>query len=206
MKEGSSERGSKQAWLDVAYKVLIESGIDAVRILPLSKRLNLSRTSFYWYFEDREDLLEALVEMWRGKNTGNLVGRANAYAETIAEAVLNVFDCWFDSELFNSRLEFAIRSWARSSVTVAAEVSAADIIRIQAFKEMLTRFDIPELMTDARARTIYLTQIGYISLQTSEDIETRLLRIPEYIEIFTGTRAQQREIDRFIARHRQDVS
>src|SRR6202034_113315 len=54
-------RGSAEAWLDAAYEILIESGVDAVRIVPLSKKLKLSRTSFYWFFRDRESLLTALL-------------------------------------------------------------------------------------------------------------------------------------------------
>src|SRR3546814_13595633 len=49
-------RGSPEGWLEAAYEALKESGIDAVRVMPLAKRLGLSRTSFYWFFEDREQI------------------------------------------------------------------------------------------------------------------------------------------------------
>ncbi|MIL09334.1 TetR/AcrR family transcriptional regulator, partial [Salmonella enterica subsp. enterica] len=97
----SGWRGSTEVWLNAAYDALLESGVDAVKILPLSERLNLSRTSFYWFFKDREALLAALIERWRDKNTGNFVRQCEAYAETLAEAMLNVFDCWLDRELFD---------------------------------------------------------------------------------------------------------
>jgi AcrR family transcriptional regulator len=113
-------RGSREGWLEAAYESLLESGVDAVRILPLSKRLGLSRTSFYWFFRDRDALLAALIDRWRAKNTGNLVKRAESYAESIAEAILNVFDCWLDPSLFDSRFEFAVRSWAHQSPEVAS--------------------------------------------------------------------------------------
>ena len=45
-------RGSLESWLNAAYESLKESGVDAVRVMPLAKKLNLSRTSFYWYFQD----------------------------------------------------------------------------------------------------------------------------------------------------------
>src|SRR5258708_6393806 len=108
-------RGSPEAWLEVAYESLLDAGVDSVRILPLAKKLNLSRTSFYWFFKDREELLAALLERWRSKNTGNWVKQTEAYAETICEAVLNVFDCWFDDRVFDSRFEDGIRSLALPS-------------------------------------------------------------------------------------------
>jgi AcrR family transcriptional regulator len=194
-------RGSAEAWLDAAYEILIESGVDAVRIVPLSKKLKLSRTSFYWFFKDREALLTALLEKWRAKNTGSLVKQSGCYAESITEAIFNVFDCWLDPALFDSKFEFAIRSWGQQSPKVAAAMRAADATRIQALTDMFIRFKYEPLAADVRARTIYLTQIGYISMQTKEDLATRMARIPDYVEIFTGAAALPRELERFHARH-----
>ena len=172
-----------------------------VKILPLAKKLNLSRTSFYWFFKDREELLLALVAKWRDKNTGNLVRQSEAYAESVAEAMLNVFDCWIDNSLFDSQFEFAVRSWALQSDSILAEVQQADQARLAALSRMFVRFGHEEVSADVRARTIYLVQIGYISMQTKEDLAVRMKRIPEYVEIFTGEAPQQRELDRFFARH-----
>ena len=126
----SGWRGSHEGWLEAAYDALLESGVEAVKILPLAKRLNLSRTSFYWFFKDREELLAALVARWREKNTGNMVRRSEAYAETIAEAMLNVFDCWLDKDLFDAQFEFAVRSWALQSEDILEEVRQADQARL----------------------------------------------------------------------------
>lgn len=197
----SGWRGSPEVWLQAAHDALLESGVEAVKILPLAKRLRLSRTSFYWFFKDREELLAALLERWRDKNTGNLVRQSEAYAESIAEAMLNVFDCWFDDDLFDSRFEFAMRSWALQSDEILAEVREADQQRMDALRAMFERFGRDALSADVRARTTYLIQIGYISMQTKEDIAVRMARIPQYVEIFTGEAPQQREMNRFQARH-----
>lgn len=197
----SGWRGSQEVWLQAALDALLESGVDAVRILPLARRLDLSRTSFYWFFKDREELLSALLTRWREKNTGSLVRQSGAYAESIAEAMLNVFDCWLDRSIFDSQFEFAVRSWALQSADVAGEVQRADAARLKALAGMFARFGHDERSADTRARTSYLVQIGYISMQTREDMATRMARIPSYVEIFTGRTPQQRELDRFFARH-----
>jgi AcrR family transcriptional regulator len=197
----SGWRGSIEGWLEAAYASLLESGVDSVKILPLAKRLNLSRTSFYWFFKDREELLSALVERWRDKNTGNLIKQSEAYAESVVEATFNVFDCWLDKTLFDSQFEFAIRSWALQSVDIQAEVLAADQARISALVTMFTRFGFDQATADVRARTIYLVQIGYISMQSLEPIALRMQRIPTYVEIYTGQTPQPRETDRFFSRH-----
>lgn len=197
----SGWRGSPELWLQAACDALLESGIEAVKILPLARRLGLSRTSFYWFFEDREQLLEALVARWRDKNTSGIVRQSEAYAESLAEAMLNLFDCWLDSELFDTRFEFAMRSWALQSSGILAEVQEADRIRMEALKRMFLRFGHSDITADVRARTTYLVQIGYISMQSREDLAERMKRIPEYIAIFTGQEPEQRELARFYARH-----
>lgn len=197
----SGWRGSQEGWLDAAYSSLIDSGVDSVKILPLAKKLKLSRTSFYWFFKDREELLEALVQKWRDKNTGNIVRQSEAYAESLAEAMLNVFDCWLNKDLFDSQFEFAVRSWALQSEDILKEVREADQVRVEALTKMFMRFGLEAVPADVRARTTYLVQIGYISMQSKEDIAVRMKRIPEYIAIYTGQVPQQRELDRFFARH-----
>nr|WP_300314594.1 TetR/AcrR family transcriptional regulator [Halomonas sp.] len=196
-----SDKGSRDAWLDAAFNLLLESGVDSVKILPLAKRLNLSRTSFYWFFKDREALLSALIERWREKNTQGLVRQSEAYAENIVEAILNVFDCWLDPELFDSQLEFAMRSWALQSNEVSREIDNADEARIDALTQMFIHHGFDPLAANVRGRTIYLTQIGYISMNSQESLTIRMQRIPAYVEIFTGQAPQQRDLQRFHARH-----
>lgn len=196
----SGWRGSREAWLEAGYQTLIEGGVDAVKILPLAKRLGLSRTSFYWFFEDRESLLLALVDGWEARTTVPLIAASRQYAETMAEAMLNLIGCFLLPETFDSRLEFAIRSWALQDPRVAGRVKAADEARLEALTAMLVTWGHDPLAADVRARTVYLVQIGYISMQASEDIPTRLARIPTYVEIYTGAYPEPREIARFNAR------
>jgi AcrR family transcriptional regulator len=199
--EGGDLRGTADLWLKAAYDLFLESGIDAVRILPLAKRLETSRTSFYWFFKDRDELLNALVAIWREKNTGGIAKQANAYAETTTEAVLNVFDCWFDTRLFDAKLEFAMRSWAIQSQDVQAEVETADHQRLQALASMYRRFGFDAVEADVRSRTIYLLQIGYISMQTAESLNVRMQRIPAYVGVFANRSPKPKELARFYARH-----
>jgi AcrR family transcriptional regulator len=196
----SGWRRSADGWLEAAYEALKESGIDGVKVMPLAKRLKLSRTSFYWFFEDREQLLAALLDRWRDKNTGNLIRQCESYAESIAEAILNVFECWLNAELFDSQFEFAVRSWALQSAEVTEAIALADRTRMAALSSMFQRFGYDADAADTRARTLYLTQIGYISMKTAEGLTERFRRIPHYTSIFTGERPTQRELDRFFGK------
>ena len=194
-------RGKAEDWLEAAYQQLLLGGVDSVRVLTLAKTLGLSRTSFYWSFKDRDALLAALLARWDAHNTARLIGRCEQYAATVVEAMLNVFDCWLDESLFDSRFELAIRNWGLQNEDVAAVVDQADQTRIQALTAMLMRHGQPESQADIRARTIYLTQIGYLSMRTRESVAERIGRVADYVEIFVGEPCQPHELARFAARH-----
>ncbi len=202
--DGTVSRGSPELWLQAARQALLEGGVEAVKIQLLAKQLNISRASFYWFFQDRDELLQALLAQWRDKNTGNIIKRANAYAETLAEAILNVCDCWFDQELFDSRFEFAIRSWALQSADILAEVQEADANRIAALTDMFERFGQGGVAATVRARAFYLVQIGYISMQSQEGLPLRMSRMAEYVHVYTGVAPEPREMNRFFSRHGYD--
>jgi len=193
-------RGSREVWLEAAKQALLESGLDAVKIQPLANRLNISRTSFYWFFKDRGALLDALLAEWEAKNTGAFVDACGAYADTIAEAVLNLNVVFLDSALFEPQLDFAVRGWAHRSTDVAARVNTADETRLGAIRAMFARFGFAPEEADVRARTVYLTQIGYIAMQVREDMTLRLSRIPAYVKTFCGEVPTERELARFHAR------
>lgn len=198
----SRQRGSEEVWLNAAYEMLRENGIEAVKVMPLAKELGLTRTSFYWHFTDRDALLEAMIRRWEQKNTGNLINQTKGFAETITEAMLNVFDCWLDENLFDARMDLAIRNWARNNSELQARLDLADAKRAKALFDMFKKFGYDDAQAQARSMTVIYTQIGYISMEVHENQVERISRMPDYIAVFTGETPSHSEFERFKARHR----
>lgn len=196
------QRGSEEIWLAAAQEVLTESGVEAVKVMPLARRLGLTRTGFYWHFKDRDALLEAMIRRWEDKNTGNLIARTQAYGESITEAMFNLFDCWLDDSLFDARLDLAIRNWARNDAALQARLDSADAKRSAAIAAMFRRYGYSDTQAEVRSMTVIYTQIGYFSMQIKEGWRQRIARMPDYIEVVTGARPSPSEIKRFEARHR----
>lgn len=198
---GHGWRGSEEGWIEAGYQMLLEGGVEAVKILPLARRLRLSRTSFYWHFADREALLAALIRRWQEKNTGNLIRQTEKPATSINQAVLHLFDCWITTELFDAALDTAMRNWARTDDALHVAFEGADAARRDAIRQMFSRHGYDAEEADVRASVVYLTQVGYIDLATNETFETRLRRVPTYLEVFTGRPATNSELAEFLMRH-----
>jgi AcrR family transcriptional regulator len=167
-----------------------------VKVMVLSAKLGTARSSFYWYFENREDLLETLLAHWRQTNTRAIVDSSGQPAQTITQAVVNVFASWVGQGQFNTRLDFAVRDWARRSEAVRHMLDASDAERLQALTDMFARFNIGAGEAEVRARILYYTQIGYEALDPREDWDTRVSRARDYLFCMTGQSPSEGDIER----------
>lgn len=190
-------RITRADWLRVARAALVAEGIDRVRIAVLAEQLDVARSSFYWYFRDRDDLTAALLDEWEELNTSSIIERAERPADTITGALLHVFECWADTRLFDVQLEFAVRAWARGDDAVRSRLAAADQRRIEAFVALHRRFGYDRTEALVRSRVQYHSQIGMYALGVDEPTAERLRLLPTYLEVFTGVAPSKAEVTRF---------
>ncbi len=177
---------TREDWRNLALDILVSDGVDSVRVLTLSQRLGVSRSSFYWYFDSRQDLLDQLLAFWRERNTRCIVERAGRAAANVVRGVMSVFECWIDESLFDPRLDFAVRAWAHLSGRVRRLVDQADDERVTAIRDMFARHGYDAENAFVRARILYYMQIGYYSLDLNEPMDSRLSHLPAYLRSFTG--------------------
>lgn len=195
-------RASRDIWVDAAYEVFVNDGIEAVKVMPLAKRLNLTRTGFYWHFKDLSDLHDAIIDFWQTRNTGIVLARCKAPAPSLCAALLNLIDCWIDNDLFDAPLDLAIRNWARSDARLQSLVDQSDALRLEAVTSLFRRFGRSGEEAHYRALTAILTQTGYYSMQVSEPRLQRAMAGCHYAAIFAGQQPTESEKAAFLNRHR----
>lgn len=192
-------RVTRADWLNVARDILLSDGVSEVKVLTIGARLGVSRSSFYWYFKSRKDLLDALLADWEATNTAILVRHCEMKAKTITGALCNFFRCFVDLGLFDQRLDFAVREWARRDGSVRRVIDAADDIRLAAVAAMFRRYGYGEYDADARARILYFMQLGYHALDQREPMEVRMARLDGYVRGFSGVEPAPDELAEFRA-------
>jgi len=184
-------------WLRVAMDLLVSHGVQSVKVLTIGERLGVSRSSFYWYFKSRQDLLDQLLAEWERSNTGILIRHSGLPADTITGALNNFFRCIIDPQGFNHRLDFAVREWARRDGRVRGVIDRSDAARQQALAQMFERHGYDAAEADIRARVLYYQQIGYYALELAETLEDRLSRVEGYLYCFTGVHPAPEEVEAF---------
>jgi AcrR family transcriptional regulator len=187
---------SRDEWLDAAIAALAEQPIDRLKVLVLAERLGVARSSFYWYFQDRQEFDDALVARWQ-VNTTSIVDRANRPSRTVTAACLGVFECWADQRLFNVPLDQAVREWASRDAAMAEKVRIEDDERLAALTAMFARHGFSGDRATVRARLLYHGQIGYHLLARDEPVSRRVELLPEYLMALTGQVAPPAELRAF---------
>lgn len=98
----SAREDSRAKLVDVALRILLERGIDAVRVDEVVDEVGVTKGSLYWHFADRNALIkEALLEYVRRLNTELVEGISGAitdatspndYLARIAPVLVDPFD------------------------------------------------------------------------------------------------------------------
>lgn len=195
----SHTKATREDWVAAALDTLISDGVDSVKVLTLADRLGVSRSSFYWYFKNRDELLGALLSHWQDTNTRGITAQAEAPSTSIVHGVTNIFRCWIDERLFDPRLDFAVRDWARRSERVRTELDKADETRVAAIAALFRRHGWNEVEAFVRARVLYFMQIGYYALDLGESLARRKELTAHYLKSFTGQDPTAEELDPFLA-------
>lgn len=189
-------KSTKADWLSLAIEALVNEGIDQVKVQVMAKKLGVSRSSFYWFFDSIQDLQDQLLSHWLERNTGPIIERTMRPAATVTKAICNVFECWVDPKLFDPNLDIAVRFWGRRDPKVRSIVGQADDQRVEALSKMFKRYGYEDEDAFIRARILYFTQIGHYTLEVQETQAIRLTHVRSYLRGFSGVEPEAEEIER----------
>ncbi len=166
-----------EAWITAATGVLVDQGIDHVRVDVLASQLQVTRGSFYWHFRDREDLLRRVLQAWHEQATHQLTQRLSGAAapgsprEPRAQ-LQDLISLPFRGRAAQraARIELAIRAWARRDPMAQAAVDEADAARIGYHQRVFRALGFAAAEARARAFLLYGYEVAesLLSRQGSE--------------------------------------
>jgi AcrR family transcriptional regulator len=163
------------AWVDAAFDLLAEGGIDAVRVDPLAKRLGVTRGSFYWHFKDREALHKAMLKQWRKEATYRVGDRIERAASDAGERLKRTLALPSSGAKATraAAIEMAIRFWGRRDEDAAQAVRLIDHQRLGYYAKLfIERGHTPE-EARRRAYLFYATLMSQAIILTDEQTDVR---------------------------------
>jgi AcrR family transcriptional regulator len=177
---------TREDWVAFARKTLVQSGIDDVKIDRLATRMKVSRGSFYWHFQHRKDLLDALLQDWEVRNLVEIAQVRDRWARARPD-LSEVIAIWLGEDPNFPAFDTAVRFWARKSPAVADACHRVDAAWIGLLEELFRQSGYDAAEGLVRARIVYFHQIGYYALAVREDMADRLRLVPLYYKALTGS-------------------
>ena len=190
---------TREDWIAIARKALIASGVDDVKVDVLARRLKVTRGSFYWHFESRQDLLDALLDDWEANNRREIATIRQLMVSETDGTLVELFRIWLSEDPSFPAFDFAIRAWARKAPKAAKLVREIDDSWINLFQANLERGGMTSPESFVRARIMYFHQVGYFALGLDEALADRAALAPYYYSALTGSPAPEGLADAMLA-------
>lgn len=171
VKQNEISKLGQQDWIDLGLKVLAENGVEAVRVEPLAKLLNVTKGSFYWHFKNREALLEAILQAWVNRETESIIEQVEAAGGDASAKLLYLFELAIQDE---GEVENAIRAWAANDSRVAAILEQVDQRRLDYTKNLFLEVGFAPFEATVRARMVYYALIGELAVGMQTNRAERL--------------------------------
>jgi AcrR family transcriptional regulator len=162
-------------------ELLRTRGIGGVRVLTLAKILRVSRGSFYWHFEDHDDLLRSMLDWWEREMTDTVIQVANesrgspkkrlvALAEEVVRFQLNRYDA-------------AIRTWAEGDPRAAKTLRRVVNKRLDYITGLFRGAGFSPAEARARGDLLAVYIMSEDSILAHETLETRLRLLRRQIRL-----------------------
>jgi AcrR family transcriptional regulator len=149
-------RTPRTSWIDAGLRALAAGGPDAVRIEPLAQELGVTRGGFYWHFEDRQALLDEMLDTWERRSTDEVLERVESEGGDARDKVRRAGMLTFSRQLLP--VDLAVRDWARRDRAVARRLRRVDNRRINYLRALIGSF-CPD-PDDVEARSMLAFSLG----------------------------------------------
>ena len=154
------KRFSKEKWLDAALEILASQGVDQLTINNLSRTVGVAKTSFYAYFQDRQDLLNHMLNYWVLNYSLVITEKPHRQPLEPAERLMAIIDNVMQNKLL--KYDLAIVAWANHDKSVRCRLEGV----YSQLEEMIRRvfadagFDEEQQKVRAQAFLCYFTWGG----------------------------------------------
>jgi AcrR family transcriptional regulator len=157
-------RTPPSAWIEEGLRALAAGGPDAVRVESLARVLGVTKGGFYWQFNDRQALLEEMLDAWERMSVDEVIERiesqgedARAKLRRLSRIASSPYDLLGTDPL---SIDLAIRDWARRDQRVARRLRRVDNRRMDYLRSLFGTFCDDQDEVEARCMLFFSLWIG----------------------------------------------
>ena len=152
-------RFTREQWLARSLEVLAREGNAKLRVDSISKSIGVTKGSFYWHFQNRQDFVVSLVHYWDSAFTDPAIAHVQNHSGDAQSRLWALAE--FVSREKLARYEVCIRAWAAQDSSVAEVVANVDEKRLSFVRSLFSEMGCKEQELEMRTRAF----IGYLSYE-----------------------------------------
>lgn len=160
----SSERPSRLSaddWAQAALDLIAETGVQAVAVEPLARRLGVTKGSFYWHFPSRDALLQAALERWENVEQEALFGALEKVPDA-RERLRALFH--MVAREYKSHVIYSALLKAQDHPTVQPVIERVSKRRLDYLTASFRQAGLGREDAQHRARLTYAAYVGFLQL------------------------------------------
>ena len=173
---------TRNDWLVAALDALVRAGTEGIHVEPLAASLGVTKGSFYWHFEDLQDLLSSVIDYWTTRMLG-AVRNHGALTDPPGDNLLQVMEDIARED--RGRYEAPMRTWAKSDEHAEQAVTRVDEARLEWTTGLFTEMGFSPEQAEIRGRMMVLYEYGEAQFSLPASLEQRLVWVKLRHEILT---------------------
>jgi AcrR family transcriptional regulator len=150
-------RLSADHWLRAALDIMVDDGIEGVKIHRLCERLGVTKGSFYWHFVDLDAFLGELARRWADE--GDRLHGSIPATDDPAQDLLRAMQTFSDPR--NRNLARAMRDWAHRDARAREAIRRSDEALLTRVAAMLQSIGFDPAQAELRAKILFYAGVGF---------------------------------------------
>ncbi|NEW07423.1 TetR/AcrR family transcriptional regulator [Paenibacillus sp. SYP-B3998] len=169
-------------WIRAGLEMMSQTGIASVKVEAVARQLRISKGSFYHYFKDRADFLEAILAYWEKHLTQDIIRQMDEDELSPKERLRQLVHHSFSE---TTRLQAAIVAWANQDELIAERMMRIEQERVDYLSKLFYEMGFSPVDSVVRAELCYFTFLGWIDRKSRNPALISVHLADEFINLIS---------------------
>ncbi|MCC3377603.1 TetR/AcrR family transcriptional regulator [Cohnella sp. REN36] len=175
---------TKEDWIEKGVAYFASGGVEALAIERMARELGCSKSSFYWYFGNREEFIESIIYDWAVRTTERVISQS-VTEEPIDDQIKQALHALF-ADAGDDDFRLHLRKLGREVPPYATLLTALEAKQMDFIRSLLQERGESAAIARHKASVIYHFYLGWherykyradSGVAAEDPIETLLLTV-----------------------------
>ena len=159
---------TEDQWIQKGMAQFAQSGVDGLVIEKMSSELGCSKSSFYWYFKNRNEFIARLVERWTELSTQQVI-RSSSVSEKAEDEIMNLLKQMFSATRRGDFL-FYLRKLCTEYPSFHEMLEMIEQTRMRYAQELFRTVGMAPEVAELKSHILYHYYLGWYERYKHEQV------------------------------------